>query len=209
MQQELLKRCPCYLIQSGHFKNNIHDIEGRKDIIELNYMGSAEFEGGELFNSTKRMLVNMEFYDFFSFPNYVNEKEESLMVYAPRMYINHIANIVDRLANSSYGLKKYCTLNDVIRNYDQIFKTKDDFWWDIENDFYIFFGEDHAHLIKEAQIKMLENKKIKLGDWDELAEYYLLKNPDLSEEAIQFLQQKKSNSIKRYIKKIRVQRMNK
>lgn len=207
MKQELLNRCPCYLIQSGYFKQNIHDIKGRKSIIELNYMGSAEFEGGALFNSTKRMLVNMEFYDIFSFPQYVNEKEEPLMVYAPRMFIDHITDIVDRLANSSYGLKEYCTLNDVIHHQDQIFKTKDDFWWDIENDFYFFFGENHAHLIKEAQIKMLENQKIKLGDWDELAEYYLLKNPDLNEEAIQFLNQKKSNTIKRYIKKMKVQRM--
>lgn len=207
MKHDLLKRCSCYLIQSGYFKHNIHNIEGRKSIINLNYMGSSEFEGDALFDSTKRMLVNMEFYDVFSFPNYVNKKGEPLMVYAPKMFIEHISNIVDRLANSSYGLKEYCTLNDAVYNHAQTFKTKDDFWWDIENDFYLFFGENHANLIKEAQIKMLENTKIKLGDWDELAEYYLLKNPDLNEEVTQYLNQTKSNKMKRYLKKIKVRRM--
>lgn len=89
-----LQRQKCWLVQSGVFKDNIKELTNLESIIDLNYMGSANFEFGALPQSLRRMLTNIEFYDVFAFPEYKNIQGESLMVYAPKMFIEHISKIV-------------------------------------------------------------------------------------------------------------------
>ena len=196
-----LSRHKCWLVQSGVFKDDIEEINGRNSIVNLNYMGSAEFEWGALPQSTQRMLTNIDFYDVFPFPQYENTKGEPLMVYAPKMFIEHIAQIVDELAQGkNYRLKERCTLPEYLkgeRTYNYA-----NFWWDIENDFYIFFGEEKKELVLEAQRSMRERSinEVEVGDWDKLSEYYSLVNQDLSEEAKEFLKPKKSKLARQLVK---------
>ena len=203
MTNNILSRQPCWLVQSGGFKNNIEKITGRNSIIELNYMGSSEFEFGALPKSTQRMLTNIEFYDVFSFPQYSNDKDEELMVYAPTMFIEHISKIVNDLACGKLNndLKEKCNLSDYIRGKEKSYDYAD-FWWDIENDFYVFFGEDKKKLILEAQDAMRKRSidQVDIGNWDELSQYYSLVNQDLPDEAKSFLRPKKSKLKKRLIK---------
>ena len=139
------------LVQSGHFKKDIDelnkkDINGLGDIVSLDYMGSAEFEWGALPRSLRRMTINKDFYKVFVFNQYKDEKGNPLKVYAPQVFYKNVQNIVNRLAEHGYGLQEYCSLSDHIQkdkkeDDDTRFRyiDKSDFWWDIENDFFMFF----------------------------------------------------------------------
>lgn len=196
-----LQRNECRLVQSGVFKSNIKEITGRNSIVDLNYMGAAEFEWGALPRSTQRMLTNIDFYDVFTFPQYVNAKGEPLMVYAPKMFIEHISGIVEDLATGkNEHLKERCTLPEYLKEKRICHHT--DFWWDVENDFYIFFGSQKKDLVLKAQKAMRERSigEVEVGDCDELSEYYYLANQDLNYEAKSFLLSKKSKSEKHLVK---------
>lgn len=203
MKNNKLSRHRCWLVQSGRFENNINEITGRNSIIDLNYMGAAEFEWGALPQSTQRMLTNIEFYDVFPFPQYINDKGEILMVYAPKMFIEHISEIVEDLASGKVNgrLKEWCNLPDYLKGKERGYNFAD-FWWDIENDFYIFFGEEKKELILEAQRSMRERSinDVEVGNWDELSQYYSLVNQDLNDEAKEFLKPKKSRLARRLVK---------
>ncbi len=196
-----LHRERCWLVQAGVFKDKIGEITGIYAIVNLKYMGATEFERGALPESTQRMLTNIEFYDVFTFPQYENAQGEPLMVYAPRMFIEHISGIVDDLAaGKNYYLKEGCTLHNYLKGVKA--SNYDDFWWDIRNDFYIFFGEQKRDLVLAAQNAMRKRSigEVEVGDWDKLSQYYILCNPDLNDEAIAFLKPKKVRLIRRLIK---------
>ncbi len=200
--ENVLRRKRCYFVQRGTFKENIEKFNTISDLIDLHYMGSAEFEWGALPNSTIRMLVNIDFYDLFTFPEYVNPNGDELKVYAPKMFIDHIKDIVDNLATNSIRLEEYCGLAEHLKGEKNFYSP--DFWWDIDNDFYIFFGKEKADMILEVQRNMREGSKdqVPTGDWDKLSEYYSLVNQDLSKEAQDFLKPKKSKLVKRLVKAI-------
>lgn len=194
-----LQRHRCKLVQSGKFKDDIEEITGRKSIVDLNYMGSAEFEWGALPQSTQRMLTNIDFYDIFTFPQYVNAQGEPLMIYAPKMFIEHISGIVDELATGkNYHLQERCTLPAYLKGE----RSYEDFWWDIENDFYIFFGDQKRDLVLAAQKAMREKSinEVEVGNWNKLSEYYSLVNQDLNDEAKEFLRPKKSKLVNRLVR---------
>lgn len=156
------------LVQSGHFRRNVDDIEkkdinGLDDIVGLDYMGSAEFEWGSLPKSLRRMTINKDFYKVFVFNQYKDENGNSLKVYAPHVFFKNIQNIVDRLAVNGYGLQEYCSLHRHIQKEekneeDTYFGYKDDrdFWWDIENDFFMFF--EHTDKVLQAMDALRKRK---------------------------------------------------
>ena len=195
-----LHRQRCWLVQSGTFLEDIQEITGKDSILDLNYMGSFEFQC-ELPQSNQRMLTNIEFYDFFPFPQYTNSFGEPLMVYAPKMFIEHISKIVEELATGkNHHLKERCTLPKCLRG--EVPFDKANFWWDLENDFFIFFGEEKKDYVFAAQKAMRERSldKVEVGDWDQLSQYYSLVNQDLNEEAKEFLRPKKSKLARRLVK---------
>lgn len=201
--ENTLTRKPCSLVQRGTFKKNIDQFSTKSDLLNFDYMGSAEFECGALPQSTIRMLTNIKFYDIISFPEYINSVGEELKVYGPMMFHNHIKEIVDNLAWNTIRLKEYCGLSEYLKGKagDQ----SPNFWWDIENDFYIFFGEEKATMILELHEILLQNSdlKFKYNHWNKLSRYYLLMNPDLDEKARNFLQSKQQPLAKRLFKSIR------
>lgn len=156
------------LVQSGHFRRNVDDIEkkdinGLDDIVGLDYMGSADFEWGSLPKSLRRMTINKDFYKVFVFNQYKDENGNSLKVYAPHVFFKNIQNIVDRLAVNGYGLQEYCSLHRHIqkeekKEEDTFFGYKDDrdFWWDIENDFFMFF--EHTDKVLQAMDALRKRK---------------------------------------------------
>ena len=156
------------LVQSGHFKKDIDelnkkDINGLDDIVSLDYMGSAEFEWGALPRSLRRMTINKDFYKVFVFNQYKDENGNSLKVYAPQVFYKNVQNIVNRLAEHGYGLQEYCSLSDHIQkdkkeDDDTRFRyiDKSDFWWDIENDFFMFF--EHTDKVLMAMDSLRKRK---------------------------------------------------
>lgn len=156
------------LVQSGHFKKDIDvlnkkDINGLDDIVSLDYMGSAEFEWGALPRSLRRMTINKDFYKVFVFNQYRDENGNPLKVYAPQVFYKNVQNIVNRLAEHGYGLQEYCSLSDHIQkdkkeDDDTRFRyiDKSDFWWDIENDFFMFF--EHTDKVLMAMDSLRKRK---------------------------------------------------
>lgn len=155
------------LVQSGQFKNDVDSIDrkeinGLDDIIILDYMGSAEFEWCSLPKSLRRMTINKDFYKVFVFNQYKNEKGNPLKVYGPQLFFKNIQKIVDRLVVNGYGLKEYCSLhthiqkNESKENLYYGYKDNTDFWWDIENDFFIFF--EHTDKVLQAMDALRKRK---------------------------------------------------
>ncbi len=147
------------LVQSGHFIRNISSLEKKKingiaDIVYFDYMGSSEFENGSLFRSLRRMTINKDFYKVFIFNQYKDENGNALKVYAPQVFFKNVQNIVDRLSINGFELQEHCSLHRHIvkpnqDEEDSFFDYKDDnnFWWDIENDFFMFFENTDKVLI--------------------------------------------------------------
>jgi len=154
------------LVQSGYFKRNIEsiekvDINGISDIISLEYMGSAEFENGSVARSLRRMTINKDFYKVFVFNHYKDENDNPLKVYAPQMFFKNVQSIVDRLVVNGSGLQEYCTLHQHIKSEKKekdflAYRDNRNFWWDIENDFFIFF--EHTDKILMAMDAHRKNK---------------------------------------------------
>ncbi|MBO4245870.1 MAG: hypothetical protein J5892_03950 [Bacilli bacterium] len=150
-KRDLLIQKNVHLVQSGQFKSNINDltkkdIKGINDIIRLDYMGSFEFECGSLPKSLRRMTINKNFYKVFVFDQYKDKNGNSLKVYAPYVFYKNVLNIVNRLSVDGCRLQEYCSLADHIikagqatEDMDYDYYDEQDFWWDIENDFFMFF----------------------------------------------------------------------
>ena len=176
-----LARKRCFLLQEGKFKNGIKEITGIHSVVKLEKMRCSDFDEWALLESRDRMITNIGFYDFFSFPEYQNQKGEELQVYAPAFFIQHIETIIRELMSGCLqkDLRKECR----ILNYQKGDDERVDFWWDIDNDYYVFFGEEKQGLIKEAEEQMREDPKLDIEEIprERLLEYYYVANPDLKE----------------------------
>lgn len=193
-----LRRKDCRLVQPGKFREQIGEISRIESIVDIRRMNSREFEYNSL-DSANRMIINIAFYDVFSFPEHVNQDGDVLKVYAPRMFIDHISKIVEELACGKLNEKlvEPCSLLQYLKGSSN----GDNFWWDLDNDFYIFFSEENENLVLEAQKAMRQRLgDIVNGDWDYLSNYYSLFNPDLDSEAKAFLKPKRKDLVKRLVR---------
>lgn len=164
-ERDILIQKRVHLVQSGNFKKNIdslndENINGIDDIIDFHYMGSAEFQWGSLPRSLRRMIINKDYYNIFVFDQYKDKNGNSLKVYAPSLYFDNVKRIVDRLAINGDGLQEYCSLH---RNFQKdvdeensYYRNNSNFWWDIENDFFIFF--EHTDKVLQAMDALSERK---------------------------------------------------
>ncbi len=198
----LLQTKNSYLLQRGAFKQ-LTELDGIFSLIDGHYMGSAEFEWGAIPNSVARMVVNIDFYDFYEVPEIRNSNDEPMIIYGPIIFKEHIIKQAKLLAENKLYTKESTGLPAYLKNEGNYHNA--DFWWDIENDFYIFFEQPKKELIKQAQINMLEKNKKYLdsGDWDYLSEYYSIVYQDiLDQETKEFLRPKKRVLIKRLVKSL-------
>lgn len=200
-----LERKRCRTIISGSFKKDIGEIKDINSVVELFniYLPRNSWNSYEC---VRKMLVNIELYDVFTIPEIKNPEGEPLKVYAPKIFIEHILRIIGKLSQRVVRLDgELCTFANYIKGeyaYIYPFDVEPDFWWDIDNAFYMFFGEDKVSLIQEAQKQMRKDSlgELEVVDWDTLSQYYYLVNDDLSEEALEFLKPKKKPLIRKLVK---------
>ena len=133
-----------WLVQSGYFKKNIaslkdEDINGIDDILFFNLMGSAEFECGVLPHSLRRMTINGDFYQVFTISKYQDKNGNPLKIYAPIIYKDKILEYVDGLIEDKYYLQERCNLR---ANIERGIEKGNEFWWNVENDYFIFFKNE-------------------------------------------------------------------
>jgi len=186
----------CQILLTGNFKKNIPDITKRQSVIDPGYMDSSSFTKGIDIMSTTRMLVNIDFYKIFTFPEYSNEEGELLKIYAPVMFYDHISAIVKKLAQGERSgknikLSRTTPLPSTKTENQNNDLTKADFWWDPNNDFYIFFGDEHANLILEMHkvLREINHDTVPVGNKKELASYYLSNDSEISANSYAFLNQ--------------------
>lgn len=150
-------------LQRGKFLvNNVSEIKD-DNIIDLSYMGYFEYEGNTI--PISRMFIEFykDDYDFYK-TNIFNKNNEEMFIYINRNLIdeklkdnpNYIFSLAKYNIDRNYTLWQY--INKDIKELDV------NFWWNIEGDYFIFFGEDKKDVIKY----FIENSFIRDGGKDEI-----------------------------------------
>ena len=152
-----------YLVQSGKFKNvDMDDITGIDSLIQLKYMGAAEFEFGGLPTSLKRIVKYHNEYVMEQL-DYNDKQGNPLFLYHNPVNESGPEEIHKAIRNLLRG-KTMCKQPIGLKNYLESDNPEDqrcmDFWWDIENDFFLCFGNKHSEQILYA----IEQLKIKWKD---------------------------------------------
>lgn len=138
-------------LQRGNFTiNNISELDkldtnkdGIRRVIDLSYMGQFEYEGNSVVVS--RMFIEMNKSDYLFYP--VNQYDSL----GRRMfYYFNSKLLIDK--DSAYLEKR--AKSDIDRNYSlwEYMKYSDkegmtNFWWDLNCDYFIFFGEEKKYII--------------------------------------------------------------
>lgn len=178
-----------YLIQTGLFRNDldIDLITGFDSLVSIHYMGAAEFEFGSLPKSLKNIAKNSNDYEFYKIKGTVlkNVNNESMYLYCNKsLNKEDYIKFIKKDAKGKCQTKRYDKLNSYlknnfneldIKNYDNM--SFCNFWWDIENHVFFFYGESKIPKIIKA-IDCLKEKwkdelfpptsNIKLGFFDKI-----------------------------------------
>lgn len=136
-----------FLINNITELNNIHtDKDGIKRIIDLAYMGQFEYEGNTI--PISRMFIEYYKEDYHFYPTQIfNKYGDEMYIYANGNLINDklkenpnfISNLVKLNIDKNFSLWEYINKNIEECLYD--------FWWNIEGDYFIIFGEEKKELI--------------------------------------------------------------
>lgn len=141
-------------LQRGKFLvNSVNELDsiqigadGLKRIIDLAYMGQFEYEGNVI--SVSRMFIEYYKDDYCFYPTQIfNRLGEQLYVYANSTLVN------EQLGKNQNYISYLAQLN-IERNFslwDYVNKNPKeclyDFWWNVESDYFILFGEEKKDLV--------------------------------------------------------------
>lgn len=117
-----------WLIQRASFEDRDWK-KGIDSIINLDYMGSSEFEWGALPQSLERIRKDLNFYTYLDVPI----KDKIITVFCKNTQKTDVKQYLTDLSNKKFTLKEFSGF-DLYINDDGYFKDRFDFWWDIEND---------------------------------------------------------------------------
>jgi len=115
--------------------------DGIKKIIDLDYMGRFEFEGNTV--PVSRMFIEYykDEYEFIPLDIYSKDNEQLYLYFNKTLLINKDKDYLYRLAkaliNRNYSLASYIEGNN----------KSNDFWWDLDGDYFIFFDDKKIELI--------------------------------------------------------------
>lgn len=154
-----------YLIQRGTFRDiALEDIVGLDSLISYDYMGSAEFEWGALPKSLNEICNQWEKYAIKSTPITDSKKETMWLICLPDQF-DDIMKAVKYFSENQYSgqelrTKEFVGLYDYINPKKERSWNRADFWWDIDNNWMICFGQDHITKLVTAINKVCTKKKI-------------------------------------------------
>lgn len=135
-----------YLIQRAKFENRSNK-KGIDQILSFDYMGSSEFEFGALPKSLKRVRENPSNYVQFQY-SFKKQPNKLVTVFCKKEQQEFIGSILEQLADRKIWLKEHCDLDKYIKGED---KYANDFWWDIDNDWFFWkFNTDFDLKFKAA-----------------------------------------------------------
>ena len=166
-----------WLIQRGGLKNVAKEnIEGIDSLVSYDYMGSAEFEFGALFHSLQRMIAFSNDYSMNEIPEVKTKDGEVMFLYCDKTMFEGAKRCAIQLSKNKYGYKEYCDMVDFIKGKSESPCACSDFWWDIQNDYMIVFGNERAEKVQIAMEKLKEKWAPKLPTKKNFLEKILRKN---------------------------------
>ena len=135
-----------YLIQRCIIKNR-PEKTGIDSLISLAYMGSAEFEWGAVPKSLQRIRENKNKYIRTQLTLSHNGYTKNIDVYCKKEDVKDVHDWLQLVAKNEHsrcieflGLDQHFSKSEISRDGLQF--RKEDFWWDIENDFFFWFTND-------------------------------------------------------------------
>lgn len=155
-----------WLIQRGEFNKyneSIENLTGRNGLIDLDYMGSSEFEWGAIPKAYRRIMGEFEQYKLFR-TDIINRDNLPLNIFCRKDRIDEITNALKEFIAEPYQLQEYCEIDKWCRQpiyfegtKKEFLPPRSDFWWEIENgkDFMCFFAKggriaQFKYIIKNA-----------------------------------------------------------
>lgn len=150
-----------WLVQTGKFKRNVESPKTIDDLVELKYMGAAEFEvelvyengknelKNPLFLSIKRMARFQKEYEFVKMLKRKDSLGNQMYIYCKKEDIEECKEYVRKMVE-----KESCKRATLLPKYYNLSRSDVasgkyiNFWWDIKNDFFIFFGDDKIEMLK-------------------------------------------------------------
>ena len=112
------------------------DKDGLKKIINLDYMGKFEYEGNAIPLSRMYIEYFRENYEFRYFDMY-DANGDQMIIYCNRK--DNLLGLDQYLYDRDYSFYQHIKYPD--KEYGN------DLWWNIDSDYFIFFGEDKKELI--------------------------------------------------------------
>lgn len=164
-----------YLIQSGCFLDVKNEcIENLDSLVDLKYMGASEFEWGALPKNLAKIRNNIESYDFYT-TDIVAPNGNRMRIYCKKDSINQVVEAVYTLIDGSAKTHEYCSLRDYMNpkccDMQSLLSPKrycdladigklsyDNFWWDIEEGYFLFFDRKYKNKLKLAMERPLRRK---------------------------------------------------
>ena len=164
MKSYLIQRCTTRTFTKKQF-NSIDEM------LDYDYMGNSEYEWGALPRSYKRIRFNFGKYKVFN-TGLKNCNGVPCFVLCQESKKDLVIENIKELAQGERRLKEGITFQHHIKKSEYLWnKPRENFWWDIENDFMLWFGEDKNdvifNLIAKSSVEFLNSLKkykIKYGN---------------------------------------------
>lgn len=122
------------LIQRGTFKNEGKYLLDPDGVVNLDYMGSSEFEFEAIPKAYRRLMYHFTEYEIFPTEIYTPEHDE-LMVFGRKDCAEKIIQSIKGFIQNPYALKEYSELEKVpkARKEDTSYDCRrSNFWWCID-----------------------------------------------------------------------------
>lgn len=136
-----------FLVKSiEELESGIIDNNGKNKIIYLEYMGQFEYEGNAI--PISRMFIEFYKEDYSFYPTGIfNKNVQQMYIFANSNLVNEkikqnpnfITDLSNFNINRNYSLWEYINKKSEECLYD--------FWWNIEGDYFILFGEENKKII--------------------------------------------------------------
>ena len=163
-----------YLIQRGKFNQDGEVLTGRNGVIDLDYMGAAEFEFGAIPRSYRRIMHDFDKYVYAPTKIYTKDENE-LILFANSESSDEIVESLCEFVNNPYHLKEYSELEKIptsSKNDTGFKKLRTNFWWCIEfnKDWMAFLNSNRA-LFEKGINNDYNNWWLKKTDEERKTEY--------------------------------------
>lgn len=169
-----------WLIQTGHYNptekdsydyfiDNSGSILTRKDAyIRLNYMGSAEYEWGAVPKCIQRIRENSNNYEVVV-TDILNTNGVPLILCCHKENTEELIQYIKEYIEQPYRLKEPCGLehhcknppydDETTKNHYTFVRTNNQFWLDIEHDWFATFGAADRIQIFESVLNLFQKQR--------------------------------------------------